>query len=331
MRMTLLMAALGLTVGMSDAIAQPYAPLLNVRAELRPVSYHFAVGQPVWVRFTIENTNGEPVTLQVPGTTPQIPSPEAGLPLSHIFSGGTTAGVTVTTEAGRRLDQPVGHRAASEAPILIVGPHSSVGTTLDLREYFPVLRGAGRYRLEWEPYRAAVTSNPVVLTIAALKLAEIITDEGTMAVRFYYEDAPKHVANFIELAKSGFYSGKVFHRIEPGYLIQGGCPRGDGTGIRLDGKRLAAEFNGQPMDKGSVAMALLDDDPDSASCQFFICNTRQKDWDSRYTIFGELVGDESYATLDRLMSTEVDDQGRPLQPLYMRTVRIIDATGDTFP
>jgi len=331
MRMILIIAALGLMTGVGNAIAQPYAPLLSIRAEMRPVSYHFAVGQPVWVRFTIENTNDEPVTLQVPGTTPEIPSPEAGLPLSHVFSGGTTAGVTVTTEAGRRLDQPVGHRVGAGAPILIVGPHCSVGTTLDLREYFPVFRGAGRYRLEWQPYRAAVTSNPVVLTVAALKLAEIVTDEGTMAVRFYYEDAPKHVANFIELAKSGYYSGKVFHRIEPGYLIQGGCSRGDGTGIRLDGKRLAAEFNGQPMDKGSVAMALLDDDPDSASCQFFICNTRQKDWDSRYTIFGELVGEESYATLDRLMSTEVDDQGRPLQQLYMRTVRIIDATADTFP
>jgi cyclophilin family peptidyl-prolyl cis-trans isomerase len=152
-----------------------------------------------------------------------------------------------------------------------------------------------------------------------------------MMMRFFYEDAPSTVANFIELAKSGFYSSKVFHRIEPGYLIQGGCPRGDGTGIRLDGKRIPAEFNGRIMDKGRVAMALLNDDPDSASCQFFICNTRQKDWDGRYTVFGELVGEESFATLERLMNRDVDEQGRPLDPLYMRSVRIIDAPSDALP
>ena len=72
-------------------------------------------------------------------------------------------------------------------------------------------------------------------------------------------------------------------------------------------------------------MALLDDAPDSASCQFFICNTEQKDWDGRFTIFGRLTGEESYETLDKLMATEADAQGRPLRPLQMRTVRITDA------
>jgi len=72
-------------------------------------------------------------------------------------------------------------------------------------------------------------------------------------------------------------------------------------------------------------MALLEDDPDSASCQFFICNTRQKDWDGRYTVFGHLVGDESNETLDRLMSAEVDESNRPVRTLHMRTVRIVDA------
>ncbi|MGD2109356.1 MAG: peptidylprolyl isomerase [Phycisphaerae bacterium] len=327
----LILGVLSVGWAAGEAPAQPVNPLLEVRAELRPVSYHFAVGQPVWVRFTIENLSDDAVTLQVPGTEPEIPSPESGLPHSHVFSGGNSSGVAVLTEAGRRLDQPVGHRPEEQAPILIVGPHSSVGSTLDLREYFPVLRGAGRYRIEWQPYRGLVSSHPVVLTVAALKLCEIVTDDGAMMMRFFYEDAPSTVANFIELAKSGFYSSKVFHRIEPGYLIQGGCPRGDGTGIRLDGKRIPAEFNGRIMDKGRVAMALLNDDPDSASCQFFICNTRQKDWDGRYTVFGELVGEESFATLERLMNRDVDEQGRPLDPLYMRSVRIIDAPSDALP
>jgi cyclophilin family peptidyl-prolyl cis-trans isomerase len=72
-------------------------------------------------------------------------------------------------------------------------------------------------------------------------------------------------------------------------------------------------------------MALLEDGPDSASCQFFICNTREKDWDGRYTVFAHLVGDESYEAFDRLMSEPVDEQSRPIRTLYMRTVRITEA------
>ena len=331
MRISRLVAVLTMAAGANTALAQQIAPILGIRADVRPVSYQVPVGQPVWVRFSIENVADEPITLTVPGTEPEIPSPESGLPLAHVFSGGSLSGVTVTTEAGRRWDQPVGYRSGPRAPILMIAPRSSVGTTLDLREYFPALRGAGRFRVVWRPYRGAVSSDPMVVTIATLKQSEIAVDDGTMTIRFFYEDAPLHVANFIELAESGFYSGKTFHRIEAGYFLQGGCPRGDGTGIRLDGKRIEAEFNGRPMEKGAVAMALLEDDPESASCQFFICNTRQKEWDGRYTILGELVGEESFATLDRLMATEVDEQGRPLRPLYMRTVRIVDAPADTLP
>ena len=71
-------------------------------------------------------------------------------------------------------------------------------------------------------------------------------------------------------------------------------------------------------------MALLDDDPDSASCQFFLCNTRQKDWDGRYTVFGELTGEESAVTLDRLMAAPVDEFARPKRALYIRAVRLTD-------
>jgi len=74
-------------------------------------------------------------------------------------------------------------------------------------------------------------------------------------------------------------------------------------------------------------MALLNDNPRSASCQFFICNTRQPEWDGKYTVFGQLVGDESFETLDRLMATPVDDQGRPVgpTPLQIRSIRIVTA------
>lgn len=284
------------------------------------------MNHPIWVEFVIENTSNEAITLTVPGTEPAIPSPEVGLPLAHIFSGATPGGgVVVMTETSRSWDQPVGFHSPSQAPILLLAPHGVVGTTLDLREYFPALRGAGQYRVAWKPYGGVVSAVPTMITVAPRKQVEIETDEGNMTVELFYDDAPLTVENFLELTKAGFYSGKTFHRLEPGYLLQGGCPRGDGTGIRLDGKRLPPEFNQQPHEKGTLSMALLDDDPDSASCQFFISNTRQKDWDGRYTVFGRLAGAASLTTLDRLMATPVDASGRPTRPLIMRSLRITDA------
>ena len=310
--------------------AQQTATIPGLRARLRLVSLQTPVGQPVWAQFLIENTTDEPITLTVPGTEPRIPSPETGLPLSHIFSGGATSGVAVITESGQRWDRAVGYRHPSSAPILMIAPRGMVGTTLDLLEYFPSLRGSGRYRLSWTPYAGGVVAETVTATIAPYRQAEIVTDEGMMRLRFFYEEAPAHVSNFIDLTRTGFYTSKLFHRLEPGYFLQGGCPRGDGTGIRPDGARLPPEFNRHPHDKGSVSMALLDDDPESASCQFFICNTRQKDWDGRYTVFAQLVGEESFETLEKLMATPVDEAGRPRRDLRMRTVRIIDAPPDVY-
>jgi len=321
------MAALA---GADPTPADPGVPI-GVRAEVRPLSYNVPTGQPVWVRFSLENATDQPVTLSVPGTKPDIPSPYAGLPLPHVFNGGSPSAVTVTTPANRRLDQPIGYHKPADAPLLMIAGRSTVGVTLDLREYFPVMRGAGQYRIDWNPYGSAAAGTSTVVTIGPLKRAEIVTDDGTMTVRFFYTDAPKTVANFIELAATNHYSNLTFHRIEPGYLIQGGCPRGDGTGIRLDGKRVPAEFNSHAMQKGTLAMALLDDDPDSASCQFFICNTRQKEWDGKYAAFADLVGDESFATLDRLMAKPVDDLGRPKQTIRIRSIHLIDAPQEDFP
>ncbi len=312
----------------TGALAGAESPAANpgLTARVIPASRFVPMNHPIWVEFVIENVSNEPVTLMVPGTEPAIPSPEVGLPLAHIFSGGTAAGgVVVMTETGRSWDQPVGFHSPAQAPILLLAPRGVVGTTLDLREYFPALRGAGQYRVAWKPYGGVVSAVPAIITVAPRKQVEIETDEGNMTVELFYDDAPHTVENFLELTKSGSYSGKTFHRLEPGYLLQGGCPRGDGTGIRLDGKRLPPEFNQQPHEKGTLSMALLDDDPDSASCQFFISNTRQKDWDGRYTVFGRLSDPTSLATLDRLMATPVDSRGRPTRPLIMRNLRITDA------
>jgi cyclophilin family peptidyl-prolyl cis-trans isomerase len=306
----------------APSLDQEQSRLDGIRARIELQSHYVQIGEPVWTTLSIENTSAHPITLTVPGCRPQIPSPDVGLPLSHVFSGESGGGVLVVTDNGRSWEIPVGYRTGTEAPILSLAPKSVVGTRIDLREYYPALRGVGVFRLTWKPYNGLASSDTVAVEIAPLKQAEIITDFGKMTIQFFYEDAPNTVQNFIELARTGFYSGIGFHRLEPGYMILGGCPRGDGTGIRPDGRRIPAEFNSRPHQKGSVSMALLDDDPDSASCQFFICYTRQKDWDGRYAVFGELAGDESFETLDRMMAITADEAGRPTQPVVMRAVRV---------
>lgn len=313
------------SIGCSLATAQP---LVEIHARVKPLAYHVPVGQPVFATMLIENRSDSAVTLTVPGAEPTIPSPEMGLPISHVFSGGISSGVVVTTASGRRWEKPVGYRPPKEAPILLLAPHSTVGTTIDLREFFPAFRTAGEYRVSWAPYGGAAVSDPVRINIAPHKRVQFTTDNGTLVIELFYEDAPNTVANFVELVDSGFYTGLTFHRIEPGYMMQGGCARGDGTGVRTDGHRLAFENNERHHDKGTVSMALLGDDPDSASSQFFISYTRQSDWDGRYTVFGRLVGDESFATLDQLMSVEVDEYGRPRRALYIRAARTISVRAE---
>ena len=95
--------------------------------------------------------------------------------------------------------------------------------------------------------------------------------------------------------------------------------------------KLQAEFSDQPVRRGTVCMARLEDAPDSASCQFLICNTRVPQWDGKYTVFGELVGDESLATLDKLMACPTTPAGAPKKKLHLRAIRIVDAPMSPLP
>jgi peptidyl-prolyl cis-trans isomerase B (cyclophilin B) len=134
----------------------------------------------------------------------------------------------------------------------------------------------------------------------------ISTDKGDMVLAFYPDDAPTHVAAFLKLAKSGFYDGLVFHRVEPGFVIQGGDPDGSGSGG--PGYRLKAEFNERPHERGALAMARTSD-PDSAGSQFYICLADARFLDGQYTVFGKLT--DGFETLDAIKRGDV-----------MRTVRV---------
>ena len=121
---------------------------------------------------------------------------------------------------------------------------------------------------------------------AATARARISTGKGDIVFRFYPNDAPQHAAAFIKLARAGFYDGLTFHRVEPGFVIQGGDPSGNGTGG--PGYQLDAEFNDNKHVPGTVAMA-RSSNPNSAGSQFYICLGDAPFLNKQYTVFGHVV------------------------------------------
>ena len=119
-----------------------------------------------------------------------------------------------------------------------------------------------------------------------------------MKVMFYEEDAPNTVANFVKLSKSGFYNGLTFHRVIPDFVIQGGCPRGDGTGG--PGYKIKCELNGgnQYHDRGGLSMAHAG--RDTGGSQFFICHNREntQHLDRHHTCFGRVY--EGLEVIDQI-------------------------------
>ena len=121
-----------------------------------------------------------------------------------------------------------------------------------------------------------------------MKQTGVITlDSGNeIKIEFYPADAPKTVENFVTLAKNGFYDGLTFHRVVPDFVVQGGDPKGNGTGG--PGYTIKAEFNKQKHVRGTVAMA-RSQDPDSAGSQFYICYGNTPHLDGQYTVFGKVT------------------------------------------
>jgi len=120
-----------------------------------------------------------------------------------------------------------------------------------------------------------------------MKIAVIETNRGTIKAELYTEKAPITTANFIGLAGSGFYNGLTFHRVEPGFVVQGGDPRGDGTGG--SGKTIPLEINPELKHvKGALAMARTND-PNSATSQFYITLAQTSFLDGNYAVFGKVI------------------------------------------
>lgn len=122
-----------------------------------------------------------------------------------------------------------------------------------------------------------------------MKKAKIETSKGTMVLEFYEDDAPKTVANFVKLAESGFYNGLKFHRVIPDFVIQGGCPIGNGAGG--PGYNIDCELDGENQyhDRGVISMAHAG--RNTGGSQFFICHSRRNTahLDRNHTVFGKVI------------------------------------------
>lgn len=134
--------------------------------------------------------------------------------------------------------------------------------------------------------------------LSKCKFAVIKTDKGDMIAELYPDETPQTVANFVELAKSGFYDGLNFHRVIPNFVIQGGCPYGNGVGG--PGWKIKCECVGQKRkhNRGSLSMAHAG--RDTGGSQFFVCHSPQPHLNGVHTIFGELIDDESKSVLDAI-------------------------------
>jgi len=159
------------------------------------------------------------------------------------------------------------------------------------------------------------------------KFVVLETNLGTIVIEFFHEDAPNHTDNFIGLAESGFYDGTIFHRIIPGFMIQGGDPNtisGDpstwGTGGPTE--RVDAEFNTIKHNRGIVSMA-RSADPNSGGSQFFIVHQNSNFLDEQYTVFGRIVTEESFETLDKIASVETGVSDRPIDIEQIKLTKAI--------
>jgi peptidyl-prolyl cis-trans isomerase B (cyclophilin B) len=148
-------------------------------------------------------------------------------------------------------------------------------------------------------------------------VARMDTTAGPIVLELYPKLAPHHVNSFVFLAKENFYNGVIFHRVIPGFMIQGGDPTGTGGGG--PGYSLKAEFNDTKHTRGVLSMARTPD-PDSAGSQFFIMHDTAPSLDNKYTVFGKVT--EGIETVDKIVTAPTGANDRPVDPVKIKSIKI---------
>ena len=145
------------------------------------------------------------------------------------------------------------------------------------------------------------------------------TTEGTIAIELFDEDAPRTVKNFLALSRDGFYDGVTFHRVIPDFMIQSGCPEGDGTGG--PGYEFDDEANHHRIVRGVLAMA--NSGPNTNGSQFFIVTAEECSWlDGKHTVFGRVT--EGMDVVDAISAVDRDSSDRPRKPVVVERVAVTE-------
>src|SRR5262249_14211156 len=157
----------------------------------------------------------------------------------------------------------------------------------------------------------------VACRVAVVAEATLQTGQGRIRIELLSGDAPKTVGNFERLSGDGFYEGLTFHRVIEDFMIQGGCPRGDGTGG--PGYTFEDEPSEQPVVRGALAMA--NSGPDTNGSQFFIVTAEACPWlDGKHTVFGRVV--EGMEVVDAISRVPSDSRDRPLEPVTIESITL---------
>ena len=161
--------------------------------------------------------------------------------------------------------------------------------------------------------------------VSAEEIAVIETKFGKIEIQFFEDKAPGHVKNFKDLANKGFYDGTIFHRVIPGFMIQGGDPNTKGDdrsthGMGGPGYSIKAEFNDTPHNRGTLSMA-RSQDPDSAGSQFFVVVKDSGFLDGQYTAFGKVL--TGMAVADQIVNSPRDRRDNPNKRIEMK-VKVIN-------
>jgi len=167
-------------------------------------------------------------------------------------------------------------------------------------------------------------NKPSATHVKPLQYVVMETTQGPMKMVFYYDVAPLTVDNFVRLSEQGYYDGLTFHRIVPGFVIQGGDPRGDGTGG--PGYTIDAEFNDRPHTEGVLSMARTSE-PNTAGSQFFVCLNYQqtKNLDHKYTAFGKVV--DGMDAVNAIAAVPLaNKEGNPRDPQVIKKVTVKPVT-----
>lgn len=249
-----------------------------------PVTVTIKAGAPVYrpgeampLRITIENTSGKAGKLDEPEDYLEgleVRDPEGKV----VKATGRTRGITKRS--------------------LATEPGGFFGRTVNISSAFDVPEESeGWHRLRWSFGDAA--SNEIRVLVIRDWIASLDTNHGTIAIEFYPDSAPRHVLQFLRLSRTGFYDGSIFHRVIPGFMMQGGAPASASKRLKTT---LKAEFNERKHVRGTVSMA-RSSDPDSAGSQFFICFGEAPHLDRNYTVFGKVVeGLEVVRSVERVKS-----------------------------